>query len=78
MLGPWPSGSLILSAPVDQFLLGNPELAVEVIPGSESSRGGREFITQRSSPEPSQPVRVGTVDDQLKADRHQFLLRPLG
>src|SRR5579864_347798 len=65
MLGPWPSGSLIL-------LLGHPQLAVEVVPGSESSRGRRELIAQRGGPEPSQPVRVGTVDDQLEADRHRF------
>src|SRR6185437_16577875 len=48
--------------PVDQFLLGHPQLAVEVVPGSESSRGQRELIAQRGGPEPSQSVRVGTVD----------------
>ena len=58
--------------PVDQLLLGHPQLAVEVVQGSESIRDRRELIAQRGSPEPSQPVRVGTVDDELKADRHRF------
>src|SRR5262249_12805488 len=58
--------------PVDQLLLGHPQLAVEVVPGSESIRDRRELIAQRGGPEPSQPVRVGTVDDELKADRHRF------
>src|ERR1022692_2776374 len=58
--------------PVDQLLLRHPQPAVEVVPGSESSRRRRELIAQRGGPEPSQPVRVGTVDDQLKADRHRF------
>ena len=61
--------------PVGQLLLGHPQLAVEVVPGSESSRGRRELIAQRGGPEPGQPVRVGTVDDQLKADRHRFPLQ---
>src|SRR5450755_3835624 len=64
--------------PVGQLLLGHPQLAVEVVPGSESGRGRRELIAQRGGPEQGQPVRVGTVDDQLKADRHRFLPRPLG
>src|SRR6185503_10878919 len=63
---------------VDQILLGHPQLTVEVVPGSESSRGRREFIAQRGGPEPGQTVRAGTVDDQLKADRHRFLQGPLG
>src|SRR5438552_1349354 len=58
--------------PADQLLLGHPQLAVEVVPGSESSRDRRELIAQRGGPEPSQPVRIGTVDDQLKADRHRY------
>src|SRR6266567_6834151 len=58
--------------PVGQVLLGHPQLAVEVVPGSESSRGRRELIAQRGGPEPGQPVRAGTVDDQLKTDRHRF------
>src|SRR5215813_14762717 len=58
--------------PIDQLLLGHLQLAVEVVPGSESIRDRSELIAQRGGPEPSQPVRVGTVDDQLKADRHRF------
>src|SRR5262249_605543 len=58
--------------PIGQLLLGHPQLAVEVVPGSESIRDRRELIAQRGGPEPGQPVRVGTVDDQLKADRHRF------
>src|SRR5258708_38807565 len=62
--------------PVDQLLLGHPQLAVEVVPGSESSRGRRELIAQRGGPEPSQPIRVGAVDDQLKADKHRVPPQP--
>src|SRR5215469_10933986 len=39
--------------PVDQFLLGHPQVAVEVVPGNESIRDRRELIAQRSGPEPS-------------------------
>ena len=38
---------------------GHPQLAVEVVPGSESSRDRRELIAQRGGPAPSQPDRVG-------------------
>ena len=62
---------------VGQFLLGHPQLAIEVVPGSESTRGRREFIAQRGGPEAGEPVRISTVDDQLKADRHGFLPKPL-
>src|SRR4029077_17557139 len=53
----------------DQVFLGHPQVAVEVIPGSESSRDRREFVGQGLRPEPSEQVRVGTIDDELKADR---------
>src|SRR2546421_4095129 len=45
--------------PVGEILLKHPQLAVEVVPGSESSRDRRELVAQRRDPEPSQPVRVG-------------------
>lgn len=58
--------------PVDQLVLGKPQRAVEVVPRSESSRGGRELIAQRGGPEPGEPVGVRTVDDKLKSDRHRL------
>src|SRR5258708_35889857 len=58
--------------PVDQLLLAHPQLAVEDVAGSESIRDRRAHIAQRGGPEPSQPVRVGTVDAQLKAARPRF------
>jgi len=40
MLGPWPCGSLIRSAPSARFLVGYPEVAVVVVPGGETAGGG--------------------------------------
>ena len=78
MLGPVALRVADAVGPVEQLLLGHPKIAVEVVPGSEPGRRRREFIAESRSPEVSQPVRVGTVDDQLKADRHVFLPRCAG
>jgi hypothetical protein len=50
---------------VDQVLVGQPEIAVEIVPGSETSRGRRGFITLRGGLEPGQPVRVGAATASL-------------
>src|SRR5215469_6054226 len=58
--------------PLNQLVLGYPELAVEVVPAGESIRDRREFIAERDCADPDRLARVGAVDDELKADRHRF------
>src|SRR5262249_26776086 len=53
-----------------QVGLWNPEVAVVVIPGGEPSRRRIKHVPQRSGPEASKRLRLGTINHQLKPNPH--------
>src|SRR4051794_9649795 len=54
-----------------EIFFGHSQAAIEVLPGRISVRYRGQLVGQGIRPEPSKHVRVGAVDDQLKANRHR-------